>query len=195
MKTVFLTLAVALLLAPKISIADPYVMMKQKARDIANQNNVQQGVTPPANSSPVAPPAAPAGPPPPTLSPELQAFLNLNNSLGAIKPDAAADQREKLAAALKATAHGAKPSGGLLDKLSADLTTAMAGKTVSPASRGRMTQDIVAVMNSSALPQAQLADIIADVPALLKKSGSDEKAAAVVGEDLKTIADGQRKKS
>jgi hypothetical protein len=191
MKSLFVLFVVSLLFAGNLP-ADQGTMIKQKAKNIANQNNAQQGVptAPPSSPKPASSPspAPPAPPPPQQLTPQQQAFVQLVKDLEAIKPESLAERKEQLAADLLAVAQGAnKPSWAALRKLAEDLATALAGKTIAPAQRSRLAQDLQAVLNGANYPPSQLDDIITDVPAILKKAGADAKAAAAVGEDLKAI--------
>src|SRR5437763_10657652 len=84
--------------------AGPADIIKQRAKELNNQNNVRQGVAPP--SQPVPPPAsAPATQP-------SQSLMRLQAELAAIPAGSpvTAEQKQKLANGLIAAALAAKPS-------------------------------------------------------------------------------------
>jgi hypothetical protein len=194
MKTL-LALSAVLLLAGNL-FADPAILVKERAKRIANMNNERQGLPPAYPSSKPAPsPAAPTPPPQLQLTPQQQSFVQLVKDLDAIKPESLADRKDQLALDLMAVAHGAnKPSSALARKLAGDLAAALLGNTLSPALRSRLAQDLQAVMGGANYPQSQLDAIIADVPAILKKAGAGEKEVAAVSDDLKAMAAEVKKK-
>jgi len=168
-------------MAGHLPAGDPMVMIKEKAKGIANQNNAEQGVPP---AYPAAPPP-PATPVAPQLTPQQQALVQLLTDLGKTKPD----ESEKIAADLMAVAQGPnKPSWPAINKLAKDLTRALAGKPLTGNPRSRMAVDLQTILNGGNLPAAQMNDVIANVTAILKKAGAEEKAAAAVGDDLRAIA-------
>src|SRR6266853_5688669 len=104
MKISSLVLFLTLLLAA-CAYADPGVIIRERAKELRDQNNVRQGVAPPTQpAQPVATPNAPAGP---TLSP---AILRFNTEIAAIRADeqVTLDQKQKLAQELVVAAQGAK---------------------------------------------------------------------------------------
>ena len=100
-------------------------IIKQKAKDLRDQNNAQQGVAPPTHST--APPsasapaqAAPAQP----LTPQQQAMSRLVKSLTAIRPESKVtpELKSELTSSLVAVAQGTpKPSSQAAIRLSEDL--------------------------------------------------------------------------
>jgi len=183
MKKIF----VAVLLASLVGkvFCQTAVIIKQKAKAVANQNSAQQGLPPqyPA-SQPPAQPAARTLPAPPQLTPEQQAFTRVVADLAAVKTN----DNSKVSADLMAMARGAsKPSSAMVQRLAKDLVTALVGKTLTPAQRPRMAQDIQAVLSGANVPATQMDAIIADVAAILKTAGADATAIAIVRNDLKAV--------
>ena len=108
MKTTLPVLGVAALLAVNV-FAQSDVIIKKRALELRNQNNVRQGVTPP--SQPAQPATTPAKGTAPTAI--QQSVAKLRADLIAIKANspATADQKQQIAKDLIALAQGAsKPS-------------------------------------------------------------------------------------
>lgn len=185
MKT-FLTVALLALFAGKIFAGDIGSMMKQKARGFGDNNTQQSTPAPSQPGQPPAPaaPAAPVAPPPTPLTPEQAALANVVADLNSPKVEAS----DKFGSDLMAMARGAnKPSSATVHKLAKDLTTALAGKTLTPVQRSRMAQDLQAVLSGANVSAAVMDDIIGDVPSILKRVGADAAATKAVGDDLKAV--------
>src|SRR6266581_7944049 len=124
------------------------VMIRQRARNLANQNNARQGVAPPAQSQPPAANPTPAAPP---------SLPQLKTDLAAIKTGAAVtpELKQKLAADILAGAQATKPSQTAANKLAEDLANAFSTKPLPPANLARLVQQIDALINPSKFPQAK----------------------------------------
>jgi hypothetical protein len=184
MKTFFAILFSTLLIVP-CAYPDPAVIIRERAKELSNQNNVRQGVAPPTQPAmPAATPTAPAGP---TLSP---AILRFNTDIATIQADAQVtpEQKQKLAQELIAAAQGAKPSLASASKLAADLSAAFAEKPLSATSRARFVQELDAVLNPGKYPQAKLDGIIRDVQAIFQENGLARTKAVAIADDVKAIA-------
>ena len=195
MKRTFAVLTGLMFIASHLPAGDPMVMIKDKAKAIANQNNAQQGIPPSYPATP--PPSAPSAPVAPQLTPQQQALVQLLTDLGRTKPV----ERVELAGDLMAVAQSPnKPSWAAVNKLAKDLTAALAGKPLTGTPRSRLAVDLQTVLtgiNISGAPvsAAQMSNIIADVPAILKKAGAEEITAAAAGDDLRAIAAEIKKKA
>jgi hypothetical protein len=175
----------AIALAAACAYADPAVIIRERAKELSNQNNVRQGVAP-ATQSP-QPTVAPNAPAPPALSPALMRF---NTEVSAIKADAvtSADQQQKLAQELLAAAQGPKPSLKIASKLVADISAAFAEKPLSAASRARFVQELDAVLNPGKYPQARLEGIIKDIQAIFQDNGLARVKAVAIANDVQAIS-------
>jgi hypothetical protein len=179
------TLALLIVLTAATAFgAGSEAIIKQRAKDLSNQNNVRQGVPPPTQQAPPGQAAAPAAPAP------SQAMTHFQSDLGTLKADApaTADQKQKLAADLMAMAQGTKPSQAAANKLAEDLATAFSTKPLSATSRARLSQELDAVMNPSKYPQAKMQAIFDDVQAIFQENGIDRKLAVAISEDVKALA-------
>lgn len=176
------------ILASRCVHADPAVIIRERAKELSNQNNVRQGVASPTEVQPAQPVMTPAAPVGPTLSPAL---LRFSTELSAIHADAQAtpDQKQKLAQDLILSAQGPKPSLIKASKLAADVATAFAEKPLSATSRARFVQELDAVLNPGKYPQAKLDGIIRDVQAIFQENGLARMKAVVIADDVKAIAD------
>lgn len=168
------------------ALAGPEVIIRERAKELRDQNNVRQGVAPPtvANQPPQSPPAPSA----PALSPALVRF---QATLAAIKSDIAPapEQKQKLAQDLLLSAQGSKPSAAAVDKLVEDLSLAFAEKPLSSTSRARLMLELDAVLNPGKYPQAKLEGIFTDVQAIFQENGLARSRAVVISSDVKRIAD------
>ena len=176
------------ILASQCVHADPAVIIRERAKELSNQNNVRQGVASPAETQPVQPAMAPAAPAGPTLSPAL---LRFNTELAAIHADSqvSSDQKQKLAQDLILSAQGPKPSLAKASKLAADVAAAFVEKPLSATSRARFVQELDAVLNPGKYPQAKLDGIIRDVQAIFQENGLARMKAVAIAEEVKNIAD------
>ena len=136
MKALHLALALTSLSVATANAGSEH-LVKQKAKEVRDQQNERQGVTPASpNRATETPPArtlyttrqaAPA------LSPQV---ANLSASLGAIqKVDSATEEHTRqLTKSLSAAARGpVKPSTGKVNKLAGDLSRALEGTELSTA--------------------------------------------------------------
>src|SRR5712691_12171695 len=83
MKTTLAFFGAAMLLATN-TFAGPDVIVRERAKELSNQNNVRQGVAPPTQPPQPAPTTTP-GTPAPQAPPKSQAVLQFETDLGAIK--------------------------------------------------------------------------------------------------------------
>ena len=179
------TLLGAITLAAVCAYADPGVIIRERAKELSNQNNVRQGVAPPTQSAqPAMNSSAPAGP---TISPALMRF---NTDVAAIKGDGVVtpDQQQKLTQELLAGAQGSKPSLKNANKLAADVSAAFAEKPLSATSRARFVQELDAVLNPGKYPQAKVDRIIQDIQAIFQDNGLARMKALAIANDVQAIA-------
>lgn len=178
--------------------------IKRRAKELSNQNNVRQGVTP----TPQAPPRQPASP---TVAPALtrtatanpatlqqQHVSKLSADFAAFKPGTAlkTDQKQKLVKDLAAAVRGTrKPSLASVTKFADSLTVALQENGLDTASQTRLAQNVEAVLNSEQLPSAQFDAIIGDVQAILQVAGAKRNLAVNAANDLKALGSEVRKAS
>jgi hypothetical protein len=184
MRITFAVFGVAMLLAA-CAYADPAVIIRERAKELRDQNNVRQEIAAPTQpNQPAAAPAAPAGP---TLSSGL---LRFNTHVAEIHADSmvSVDQKQKLAQDIVAGAQGPRPSLAAATKLANDISAAFAEKPLSAASRARFVQELDAVLNPSKYPMAKLDGIIRDVQAIFQENGLARIKAVAIAEDVRAIA-------
>ena len=126
MKLTFAIFGVAPMLTANVMAAGTDAIIKQRAREVSNQNNVRQGVAPPTQPSQ----------PPATAPAQTQTITRLQTDLAAIKAAApvTVEQKQKITTDLIAAAQSAKPSSAVAAKLAEDLLAAFAAKPLSTAS-------------------------------------------------------------
>jgi len=186
MKLSFTLLGAATLLAGS-AWAQSDVIIKKRAQEIRDQNNVRQGVTPPSRSAPPATaPATSASP-----SPVQQSVAKLRADLTAIKAGSpvAAEQKQQMSKDLIAVAHGAsKPSPSTAAGLTEGLSAALAEKPLAEKDCSRLLSDLAAVLNPARIQPSQMQAIYADIQAIFQANGTARKDAVKIVDQVKAIA-------
>jgi hypothetical protein len=178
------------LLAVNTFAAGSEAIIRQRAKDLSNQNNVRQGVPPPVQAPPNT---AQTAPPAVAMTP----MGKLQTDLAAIKLNSPATpaQKQQLARDLMALAQGPKkPSSGAANKLAEDMSAALSQKALSEGVRSRLVQDLNGALNPGNLQPTQMQDILSDVQAVFQTAGVSRKEAVAIGDDVKAIA-GELQKS
>ena len=184
MKTTLSILTASGLIA-SFAYADPAVIIRERAKELRDQNNVRQGVAPPTQPAiPAATANAPAGP---TMAPGL---LRFNTDINTIHADSQVtpEQKQKLAQEIIAGAQTAKPSLTTAAKLAADVSAAFAEKPLSATSRARFIQELDAVLNPAKYPMAKLEGILRDIQAIFQENGLARLKAMAIADDVKAVA-------
>jgi hypothetical protein len=189
----FLFAAITTLICGPVFGQSEYII-KQRAKDLRDQNNAAQGVKPPARSP--APPGTSQPPaqsaPAQTLTPQQQAMGRLQSSLSAIRPGAqiTPELKDQLTRSLIAVSPATpKPSSQAAMRLSEDLAAALSQKLLSNVSRNRLAQNLAAILNPASVQQSQVADIVKDIQAIFESNGvaaSDAKKAAGAAQVIAT---------
>jgi hypothetical protein len=193
MRLLFLISAVCALTALNSPAASEQII-KQRAKDLRDQNNANQGVTPAArNSASGQATPAPAAVPVTkvTLTPQQQRMVRLHTSLLAIKPGSTptSAQKEQLARDLMAAVSGAdKPSTKNVARLSDELCSVLSKKLLARPTQSRLLQNLNGVLNPGAPSAPQPQGAIADVQALFESNGIAKKDAEAVAAALKAVA-------
>jgi len=178
------TLLGAISLVSTVALADPAVIIRERAKELRDQNNVRQGVESPVQAAQPAPtPMAPAGP---VMSPSLVRF---STTIATIRSDAAVspEQKQKLTLDLMQAAQGARPSQASVAKLAADVSAAFAEKPLPASSRARFVQELDAMFNPGKYPQAKPDRILSDIQAIFQENGLARMKAAAISQDVEKI--------
>jgi len=168
------------------AFAGPDVIIKQRAREIRDQNNVRQGVTAPSQA--VQPPTAPSTGGNPT--PIQQSIAKLRADLVSIKPNApvTAEQKQQITRDLIAVAQGAnKPSQPTAANLAGSLAAAFADKPLADKDLSRLMSDLAAVLNPAKIQSSQMQAIYADVQAIFQANGMARKEAVKILDQVKAV--------
>ena len=189
MKTVLALLGAVILLAVNV-FAQADIIIKQRAKEIRDQNNVRQGI------NPATQPAQPSQPGTPTASttptPLLkQNLAKLQADLAAIQANSSvtAAQKQQLTKDVLACAQGAsKPSVGTISPLADSLAAAFAQKPLSDTDRGRLVSRLAAVLNPANIQSAQMQAIYADIQAIFQVNGMARKDAVNIVDQVKAVA-------
>jgi len=188
MRPIFALLGAATLLAGG-AFAQSDIIIKKRAQEIRDQNNVRQGVASPSQPRQPSQPAAPA-------TPTAPATL-LQQNLAKVRADLAAIQlnstitpahKQQLTKDLLACAQGAgKPSSATIAALAESLLAASAQKPLSDASRSRLVSDLAAVLNPANIQPSQMQAIYADIQAIFQNNGMARKDAVKIVDQVKAI--------
>lgn len=158
-------------------------MIKRRAKETANQNNVRQGVPAPAQNQP-RPPAAPG-----TAVTQAQSLAKLKTDLMGFKTGsvATAEQKQQFTIDLALAARGSKPTLGTVKKFVDSITAALTGATLAAEQQVRLAQNLDAVLNAKPFPAAQFDKIIEDTQAILEVGTVKRATAISVAADLKAV--------
>ena len=188
MRTAFALLGAATLLAFSAR-AQSDVIIKKRAQEIRDQNNVRQGVAPPSQPRQPVRPAA-TTPPAAAPTPVQQGIARLRTDLMAIKPNSTvtASQKQQIANDLVAAARGArKPSAATAASLAESLAAAFAAKPLAEKDCSRLLSDIAAVLNPANIQPSQMQAIYADIQAIFQANGMARKDAVKIVDQVKAI--------
>ncbi len=160
-------------------------IIRERAKELRNQNNVRQGVAPPTAAPAAAPATAAAAP-----QPQSPALSKLKADIAAITANTAvtATHKERIAQDLLAVAQAAKPSMVTASKLAESIAMAQSEKPLSPASLARFAQELDALLNPAKYPQAKPDGIFADVQAIFQDNGLKRTKAVGISDDVKALA-------
>ena len=194
MKTVLSLVGAATLVAGSV-FAGPDVIIKQRAKEIRDQNNVRQGVTSPGQEASPSQPSAPSASSAP--SPVLQQSLaKVRADLAAFKPNSPVTPQQKLQLKndLLASAQGAgKPSSATISVLADSLSAAFTQSAFPDKDRDRLVSRLAAVLNPANIQSAQMDAIYADVQAIFQANGLTRKDAVKIVDQVKAVGAETRK--
>jgi hypothetical protein len=168
--------------------AGPETIVRERAKELSNQNNVRQGVAPPTQSAQPASTATP-GTPAPQAPPKSQAVLQFEADLGAIKANDPVTPavKQKLANDIIAIAEVAKPSQPAAAKLAEDLAKAASAKPLDPKYRSRLGMELDAILNPAKYPKSNPSGIYSDIQATFQANNPDRKVAVAIADDVKGL--------
>ncbi len=167
------------------------VIIKNRAKETVNQNNVRQGVAPPSQATPPPAPAPapiPAGPLPTVVTP-AQGIGRLKAGIAGFKTGSipTAEQKQQFIKDLAVTARSVKPSLPTVTKFVDSLAVGLSEATLTPEQQGRLAQNLEATLNSKPLPASQFDAIIADVQAIMQVGGIKRTPASSIANNLKAV--------
>lgn len=170
-------------LAVQLAYADAASIIKQHAKDLANQNNAREGASS-GGSQPSQSPSTPAAPAQSANLTQLQLDLS---ALKAGEP-ATKEQKDKLAQDLVAAAEtGTKPSLEAARTLAGDLASAFAQKPLPAQNRAQFVRELDALLNPSKYPQAKADGILTQMQSIFLGNGLSRDDAKKIAEDVKAL--------
>lgn len=167
------------------------VIVKQRAKDLVNQNNVRQGVPTPAQPTKPAPPPAPGQTAPPAATLKQQNIARLQADLAAVvgKGQVSAEWKQRFSKDLLAGSQGlSKPSGATVARAVDNLCGVLAGNTLESSEQARLAQDLNAICDCGSIGATRVEAILSDVQAILQVGGIKRSEAVSVVADLRAIA-------
>jgi hypothetical protein len=195
MKTLALAAATVLVAGSAFS-QSAQVIIKQRAQEIRDQNNVRQGVASPSRPAQTAQPAAaPVASPGATAVQTAQAKLRAD--LSAIKAGSTvtAEQKQQVARDILAVAQGTKPSQQAAAVLAENLCAAYARKPLAEKDRDRFLSDLAAVLNPGNIQKTQMDAIYRDIQAIFQVNDDTRGDAVKIADAAKSAgADVQKAK-
>jgi hypothetical protein len=188
-------LALSLLCASVVIVhGQAQQIIKQRAKDLRDQNNARQGVPAAPASAPV--PSAQTSPVIAAPTPQQQSFAKVRTTVEQARAGTAltSKQREKLASDLVGMCAGSgKPSQVNATKLAESLSDALASKPVPASQRNRLLDRIKAVLVVEPGNATDADAAASDVHRILQSSGVDVKTAGRVADALKALGRDVRK--
>lgn len=167
-------------------------IIKQKAKDLRDQNNARQGAAPPPRT-PAQPPATVPQPTVPAapLTAQQQALGRLQKDLTALRPGSEITpvQKQQLARSLAGVAQGLKPKPELTTRLADDLAAALGSKLLANPTRTKLLQNLSTALNAGRFAPAQVNQAVADTLNLLKGAGVDQEVASRVATSVRAMAE------
>lgn len=160
----------------------------RRAKETVNQNNVRQGVPPPAQLPPrPAPPAQPGATPPAVT--QAASISKLTADIAGFKPNAAAtaEQKQQFTIDLAQSARGRKPSLGRVKQFVNSLSAALATATLTQEHQTRLAQNLDGVFNAKIFSALQFDKTIEDFQAILEVGTVKRNTAISVAADLKAV--------
>ena len=188
MKSALAFLAAATLLAGA-AFGQSDVIIKKRAQEIRDQNNVRQGVAPPSQPRQPSQPAASSSPTAPATLLQ-QNLAKVRSDLAAIHADATITptQKQQLTKDLLASAQGtSKPSSATVGVLADSLLAAFAQKPLSEGSRSRLVSNLAAVLNPANIQASQMQAVYADIQAIFQANGMARKDAVKIVDQVKAV--------
>ncbi|MFO1511329.1 MAG: hypothetical protein U1F83_00180 [Verrucomicrobiota bacterium] len=187
MKNPLALAAIVGLLAQPVFGQGSAVMIKNRAKEVVNQNNVRQGVPLPSQTTP-PPTPVPATPATPVV-PQAQSLAKIKTDIAGFKTGSSgtAEQKQQFIKDLATAARSAKPSLPTVTTFVEALMAGLSEATLTPEQQGRLAQNIEAVLNSKPLAASQFEAIIADVQAIMQVGSLKRTTAAAIANDLKAV--------
>lgn len=189
-------LAGILLLAAFTANAASEQIIKQRAKDLRDQNNTKQGISTIGNRAPTPVPAQRTvtfvtNAPPMGFTPEQQRLLRVQNSITDIRSGAPLDpvKKSQLEKDLTDLASGPKkPSYAVLSKFSGSLCGALTQRMLSRPTQARLVKNLNTAFNPGNYTAAQVDKAIADVQALFESNMIPKTEAGTIAADLRALS-------
>jgi hypothetical protein len=167
--------------------------IKRRARNLADENNARQGVTPrypppPQSARPVPQPATALLQKPVELTPAQRQLNSIRADLALLTSTNTPELRKKFSGTLLASARGAgKPGASTVAQWVEDIAIALGSGKFTSAQLDRLAQNLDSALNSSAMGKTQTEAVAADVQSILQKAGANTQRASLVAGGVKKV--------
>jgi hypothetical protein len=189
MKTLIAAAILVGLLAPPTFGQGSAVMIKNRAKEVVNQNNVRQGVPPTSQPPPSPTPGQgnPATPSPAVV--QAHNIAKIKTDIAGFKTGslATAEQKQQFIKDLAVAARSTKPSLPTVTKSVDSLISGLSEASLTSDQQSRLAQNIESVLNSKPLPASQFDAIVNDVQAIFQVGGVKRTTAVSIASDLKAV--------
>jgi len=170
------------------AFAGPETIIRERAKELRDQNNVRQGVTSPAKA------AQPATPQPASTQPAANAWqaagaTRLPADLAAVKVNTPVplQANQLITQDLMVMAGTTRVSSATAAKLAHSLSEALSTKGLSAVDRSRLVQDLNAALGNPNLPATQMQPVLADIQAIFQASGLPRNSAVEIVNNVKAV--------
>jgi hypothetical protein len=168
--------------------AGPETIIRERAKELRDQNNVRQGVATPAQPVQPTPSTAPSTVPAANAW-QAAGVSRLPADLAAVKMNAPVpvSQNQLITQDVMAIAGVTKVSSATAAKLAHSMSEALAAKGMTAVDRSRLAQDLNAALGTSNMPQTQMQAVLADIQAIFQANGLPRNNAVEIVNNVKAI--------
>lgn len=172
-------------------------IIKQRAKELNQQNNARQGIAPaapttPARPNPTAPAAASAQPV--TATPEMMRRIDASrlktdlSSLNASAVNAAALTDQLAKDLLGASRGSAKATSSQTSMLARHLNETLGKTKLNGSDQTQFIEDVLTLLNCGGQSDSRIQAALSGVEFSLQRNGAEKKAISAVVDDLKSIS-------
>jgi hypothetical protein len=163
-------------------------IIRERAKELRNQNNVRQGVASPAQGVQPAP-TTPTSTTAAANAWQAAGVHRLPADLAAVKLNSPVPltQNQLITQDLMVMAGVTKVSSATAAKLAHSLADALASKPLSSTDRSRLVQDLNAALGTPNMPSQRMQEVLADIQAVFQANGLSRSVAVQIIDNVKAV--------